>query len=228
MKQIQISASPKQLSRLRNGHSVLLKRPIEGEGISIVVDPGRFNILSKTFDEGRGSRVILSPEEIAANVGIKGSGLGKSRKVAKKLAEAIFREPEEQSPLQITNVGGPAASLTPRTIKGVVDQLHVFGKMNQHLGTKFGVRTQATVGNAGAALKQAGHDIEIIDNRKEDQVFGTGLLTIRHEGGTIGRNGGLVQFQPPALMSQPYATNYQFSHTLPVAYQRFSGNGLFP
>jgi hypothetical protein len=100
--------------------------------------------------------------------------------------------------------------------------------MNNHLGTKFGVRTQATVGNASAALTQAGHDIETIDNRKEDQVFGTGLLTIRHEGGSLGRNGGFVHFQPQALMSQPFATNYQFSKTFPVAYQRFSGTGLFP
>jgi len=229
MKPISIQASAKQLSRLRNGHSVLLKKPMSGEGVSIVVDPGRYDILTRTFDSGRGARVRLSPDEIAANIGMSGSGLKPSRDVSKKLADAIFREPEERSPLQITNVGGPAASLTPRTIKGVVDQLHVFGKMNHHLGTNFGRLQQATVGNAGAALKQAGHDIETIDNRKSDQVFGTGLMMHRvHEGGSVGRNGGFVHFQPPALMSQPFASNYQFSHTLPVAYQRVSGSGLSP
>jgi hypothetical protein len=228
MKPISIDASAKQLARLRNGHSVLLKRPMKGEGISIVVDPGRYDLLTRTFDSGRGARVRLSPEEISANVGMSGSGLKPSRSIAKKVAEQIFREPEERSQLQITNIGGPTASLTPRTIKGVVDQLQVFGKMNRHLGTHFGARTQATVGNAGAALKQAGHDIETIDNRKEDQVFGTGLMHRIHEGGSVGRNGGFVHFMPPALMSQPFASNYQFSHTLPVAYQRFSGSGLSP
>lgn len=228
MKQIQIHASPKQLARLRNGHSVLLKKPMEGEGISIMVDPGRFNIMSKTFDSGRGSRVRLTPEEISANVGITGSGLKKSRAISKKIAEQIFREPEEQSPLQITNAGGPMATLTPRTIKGQVDQMKTFHHMNDYLGTKFGIRTQSTIGNASSALKQAGHDIDTIDNRKEDQIFGTGLLTIKHEGGSVGKNGGFVHYTPPALMSQPYASNYQFSHTLPVAYQRFSGSGLGP
>ena len=45
--------------------AVTIKKPMEGEGISIVVDPGRYNLISRTFDSGRGSRVRLSPEEIS-------------------------------------------------------------------------------------------------------------------------------------------------------------------
>jgi hypothetical protein len=41
-------------------------------------------------------------------------------------------------------------------------------------------------------------------------------------------NGGFVHGTPPALMSQPYGANFQFGKTLPVAYQRFSGSGLYP
>jgi hypothetical protein len=84
------------------------------------------------------------------------------------------------------------------------------------------------MGNLGANLKQAGSDIETVENRTSDQVFGTGLYTSRREGGSVGRNGGFVHGQPPALQSQPYGANFQFSKTLPVAYQRFSGNGLGP
>jgi hypothetical protein len=225
MKTIQIHASPKQLSRLRNGHSVTLKRPVEGEGISIVVDPGRYNIMSRTFDSGRGSRVRLSPEEISANVSMEGSGL---RTKSKQMAKAIFQEPEERSEKQVTNAGGPMARLTPRTMKAVSEQSQLFSHMNSQLGTNFGAQQSSTMGNLGANLKQAGSDIETVENRTSDQVFGTGLYTSRREGGSVGRNGGFVHGQPPALQSQPYGANFQFSKTLPVAYQRFSGNGLGP
>jgi len=225
MKSIKIQANPKQLSRLRNGHSVTLKKPMEGEGISIVVDPGRYNLLSRTFDSGRGARVRLSPEEISSNISMEGSGL---RTQSKKIAKEIFDEPEEKSDIQVTNAGGPMAKLTPRTMAGVAEQSQLFSEMNQHLGTKFGVLQKATMGSAYAGIQQASNDIETIDNRTSDQVFGTGMYNSRREGGTIGKNGGFVMDQPPALQSQPYGANFQFSKTLPVAYQRFSGSGLGP
>lgn len=224
MKRIEIQASPKQLARLRNGHSVLLKRAMKGEGFSIAVDPGRYDLLTRTFDQGRGSRVKLSPEEISSSMSMEGSGL---RSKSKQLAKEIFDEPDERSPLQVTNAGGPMARLTPRTMKGVSEQSQLFEKMNHDLGTKFGVLQKSTMGNLGANIRQAGADIETIDTRTSDQVFGTGLLH-RREGGTVGRNGGFVHNTPPAIRSQPYATNYQFRQTLPVAYQRFSGKGLGP
>lgn len=224
MKSIKIQASPHQLSRLRNGHQVTLRKPMEGEGISIAVDPGRYSILTRTFDAGRGARVRLSPAEISASSTIEGGGL---RSKSKQLAKEIFSEPEDKSMRQVTNAGGPQARLTPRTLPEVASQSKLFADMNSSLGTKFGILQKATMGNAGAALKQAGTDIETIDTRKEDQVFGTGLYH-RREGGSVGKNGGFVNGTPPALQSQPYASNFQFRQTLPVAYQRFSGKGLGP
>lgn len=223
MKSIKIQASPHQLSRLRNGHQVTLRKPMEGEGISIAVDPGRYSILTRTFDAGRGARVRLSPEEISASSTMEGGGL---RSKSKQLAKEIFSEPVDRSMRQVTNAGGPQARLTPRTLPEVASQSKMFAEMNSSLGTQFGVLQKATMGSAGAALKQAGTDIETVDTRKEDQVFGTGLY--RREGGSIGRNGGFIHGQPPALQSQPYSSNFQFRATLPVAYQRFSGKGLGP
>jgi hypothetical protein len=225
MKAIKIQATPKQLARLRNGHTVTIKKPMEGEGISIVVDPGRYNLISRTFDSGRGSRVRLSPEEISSNITMEGSGL---RTKSKQLAKEIFDEPEERSERQVTNAGGPMARLTPRTMKGVAEQSTLFSDMNQRLGTTFGIQQKATMGNAMAGIEQAGNDIETVENRTSDQVFGTGMYMARREGGSVGKNGGFVMGQPPALRSQPYAANFQFSKTLPVSYQRFSGKGLGP
>lgn len=235
MKQsIMVHMSPKQVARIRNGHSVLLKKAIEGQGVNLIVDPGTYGLLTKTFDKGRGARVRLSPEEISAS--IEGGGLksSRSRAASKKISKEIFQEPEEVSSVQLTNAGGPHAKLTPSTISGVFDQSKLFKLMNSQLGTKFGVLQDANVGTAIANAKQSGYDSKLFEAKEDDQVMGTGLYgsglygsglyaSTRREGGTVGMNGGFVHTVPPALMSQPYATNYQFSKTLPVAYQRFSG-----
>lgn len=77
MKVVQISASPKQLSRLRNGHNV---RITAGSGINLVVHPDRFDVISKAFRLSKGINVKLSPDELQANKEtiIDGSGLYKA------------------------------------------------------------------------------------------------------------------------------------------------------
>ena len=59
-----IDASPKQLSKLRNGHAVRIKR---GTGFNLVVNPSTYNLVSKAFSKDKGYQVQLSPEEIEMN-----------------------------------------------------------------------------------------------------------------------------------------------------------------
>jgi hypothetical protein len=69
----------------------------------------------------------------------------------------------------------------------------------------------------------------------EPSVSGQGLYVsgltgrgMRRTGGIVGMGGGLVSQEPPALRSQPFGANFQFQHTLPPPYQRFSkGSGLY-
>jgi hypothetical protein len=63
MKKIGISASLKQLSKLRNGHKV---RITSGEGC-LVIHPDRYDSIEKTFRRGKGLNLQLSPEEIMMN-----------------------------------------------------------------------------------------------------------------------------------------------------------------
>jgi hypothetical protein len=75
-----ITASPKQLSKLRNGHKVRIKPAVEGEGFNLLVHPDRYDLISRTFDRGSGMEIALSPEEIVANktdpqAQIEGSGI---------------------------------------------------------------------------------------------------------------------------------------------------------
>lgn len=68
MSLIHIDASPKQLSRLRNGHNVRIKRMINGEGFNLFVqDPTKYRHITQTFAKDKGVNIQLSPEEIEQN-----------------------------------------------------------------------------------------------------------------------------------------------------------------
>jgi len=62
MERVRIQASPKQLSRLRNGHRVSVKPAMEGSGVCLVIDPSKYRDVSKTFAKGKGKMVQFSLE----------------------------------------------------------------------------------------------------------------------------------------------------------------------
>lgn len=63
---IHINVSKKQLSKLRNGHKVRIKHS-RGGGFNLIVHPERFDLISKTFNRGKGLEIQLTPDEIIAN-----------------------------------------------------------------------------------------------------------------------------------------------------------------
>jgi hypothetical protein len=63
MKRIGVDLSPKQHSRIRNGHYVRVKK---GSGI-LLVNAGNYDALSKTFLRGKSKDISLTAEEIMAN-----------------------------------------------------------------------------------------------------------------------------------------------------------------
>ena len=67
MQKIEVSVSPKQLSKLRNGHRVRVKPAMSGCGIEMMVHPDRYNLMSNAMSSGRGVEICLSPEELMAN-----------------------------------------------------------------------------------------------------------------------------------------------------------------
>ena len=53
---------------MRNGHKVRIKKPsMEGSGVSLIVNPENFSIITRAFTKNKGSEIILSPQEILAN-----------------------------------------------------------------------------------------------------------------------------------------------------------------
>lgn len=120
-KPVAISVSNKQLSKLRNGHKVRVKPPMEGEGICMVVNPDNYSILTRTFSKGKGGEIALGADEIMANRNlspedhqkmasamgmVSGSGIfGKkfdralSNLIGKNARKEIYKRLEEYKPL---------------------------------------------------------------------------------------------------------------------------------
>jgi hypothetical protein len=94
MESVRIRASPKQLSKLRNGHKVSIKPAMEGEGLMLVIDPSQYNQISRTFSKGKGKMVQLSPEEIMANREIGGEGIFST---LKKVGKTVMKNPIAKS-----------------------------------------------------------------------------------------------------------------------------------
>ena len=61
---ISFDASPKQLSKIRNGHKVRIKR---GSGFNLVVHPQNYHLVSRAFAKNKGVELKLSPEELDVN-----------------------------------------------------------------------------------------------------------------------------------------------------------------
>ena len=57
---VHIKASPKQLSKLRKGHKVRISAAVEGEGFNLLVDPSRYDTLSRTFNRGKGMEIATT------------------------------------------------------------------------------------------------------------------------------------------------------------------------
>ena len=67
MKLISFDASKRQLSKLRNGLPVRIKK---GSGFNLVVHPENYNIVHRAFRNNRGVQLKLTPEEIETNENI--------------------------------------------------------------------------------------------------------------------------------------------------------------
>ena len=61
---ISFDASPRQVSKLRNGHKVRIKR---GSGFNLVVSPSTYHLVSRAFKKNKGVELSLSPEELNEN-----------------------------------------------------------------------------------------------------------------------------------------------------------------
>lgn len=303
---VRIGASPKQLSKLRNGHRVRIRPTMEGEGVCVVVNPSNYDMITRTFSRNKGLEISLSPEEILANQEaspeMEGKGIfgkkfdrGVRKLIGKKAQKSIYGTAREFLPLAQagltagltaagtalgavqpelipfiapgvaglsalgsdylanpssyqSNAGGSKAKLA-KNLAGRMIQDRALQEINAQTGANLGALDRASIQSALTNRALAEFNKSAVQQRQSldaqyanmfDGIEGNGLYASssgrglglgmkgRRCGGAIGLNGGIVAGLPPALRSQPFSANFQFQHTLPPAYQKFSkGSGLY-
>lgn len=302
---VEIGASPKQLSKLRNGHRVRVKPTMEGKGVCVVVNPENYDLITRTFSRNKGLEISLSPEEILANQSVAGEMEGKGifgkkfdrfvRKVVGKRAQKqLYDTAREFLPLAqagltagLTTAGTALGAVQPelipfipagvaglsalgsdylanpssyqsnaggsrarkaRDIAGRMIQDRALQEINTATGANLGALDRASIQSAIANKALSELNKSAVQQKQSlDQYYGNmfdgiegnglyagkglglGMRKMSRTGGAVGLNGGMVQpALPPALRSQPFGANFQFQHTLPPAYQKFSkGSGLY-
>ena len=305
---VHIKASPKQLSKLRKGHKVRISAAVEGEGFNLLVDPSRYDTLSRTFNRGKGMEIQLTPQEIVANQAhMEGNGIfgkrfdrflekrglrdaayrvGDKLKPAFKsavmggiaagtaglaglstfgsggtmaplaaylpaagagaayLANDYIDNPDKYHNMYTSNAGGTRNPNAAATLAGQVAENYALKRLNQETGNNYGNLSAAAIANAAAHKARAemndtsvGKQLTqfsnstINDNPYAPRSRFTGHGLHRKSKGEIAIHSSFVTSQshlPPALLSQPFSANFQFQHTLPPAYQKFSkGSGMY-
>ena len=61
---VSLDLSAGQLSKLRNGHGILVRRVMFGGGVDMIIDPMTFNNLMKKLEKGKGAVISMSGAEI--------------------------------------------------------------------------------------------------------------------------------------------------------------------
>jgi len=109
-KLVKMSISPKQISKLRNGHKVRVKPDIKGNGVGVLVNPRNYSLLTKTFSRNKGMELVLSPQELVVNqeasAQMQGNGIfgkrfdkGVEKLLGKKAKKQIYSSAETLLPL---------------------------------------------------------------------------------------------------------------------------------
>lgn len=238
MKSIKIDASAKQLSKLRNGHKVRIRSPIQGMGVNLLVDPSKFDAMSRAFTKNVAVQMSLSPEELKANKDavmsgeIEGEGIFKGGRVnAKKMFKGIAKAEKAVRKNPVTRK--IVRKVVPMLVEeGVKAGLQYYGadKETAKIGSKLGKNV------ADVSLESAGYGLYAGSG-----LGGFGLYAGRGLGGfglgaglnappsrmpemsSIGIGGNLLGRNDrlnPALQSDPMGANFHMSTQMPVEYQR--------
>jgi hypothetical protein len=158
MQQIDVSASPAQLSRLRNGHRVRVHHgAIRGEGIVLLVDPAKFSQMTRSFARGQAATISLSPEEVQANQEsaeeLGGSGLFAGGSVSKKLKKGFNKAGKSIVKAEAAVRASPFGRTVVKTVLPLAAKLAV-----QAAAQRAGMDPASSkeLGNAGSKITTSG------------------------------------------------------------------------
>jgi hypothetical protein len=162
MKKIGVDLSPHQRRRLHNGHKVRVKK---GEGI-MLVNPGKFDTMSRTFLRGKAKEIQLSVEEIMANRMTSPEAhnyneLSRPPSVAPQVAPIRGNVAGGR----ISNAGGPRG-IRVHTMDGLKKVSDHLQRMEDATGLDVGDQLKAGLGNLMANMATASMGRAGVDARK--------------------------------------------------------------
>ena len=64
---VSLNLSPRQLSKLRNGHGIRVSKAMFGSGVDMIIDTMTFNNTMKKLDRGKGAVISMSRADIEQN-----------------------------------------------------------------------------------------------------------------------------------------------------------------
>ena len=232
-----ISASPKQMSRLRNGHKV---RIMKGEGVNLLIDPSKLNTITRAFDKGKGVMVQLSPEEISANRSIEGEGIfgKKFDKLLKKggIKKSVFEIADALKPVVKEGVKAGVKAVPekyrPLADAGAAMTLAYVEDPEKYQSAK-GAAKLAQIGAVSGAKSAASQQLKGMKKGSTTPTTKGSGLYMGSRGAGVGARGSLLSVHnsslPPAMQSQNTSANFHFSTQLPpaLAHSKLVGGGLY-
>jgi len=228
MKKIGVDLSPHQRRRLHNGHKVRVKK---GEGI-MMVNPGNFDMMSRTFLRGKAKEIQLSAEEIMANKMTSPEAHNYTRGELSRppsVAPQVAPIQGNVSGGRISNAGGPRGIRvnTMGGLKKVSDHLQ---RLEDVIGIDVGDQLKSGLGNLLADAQTARmNELSVLKrtNMIGGSRFGEAKRSIQSGRGVgqVGVSGNLLanhRVLPQALQSQPYSANWSMANQMPPQYQQFN------
>lgn len=246
MNKLSIDVSPKQLSRLRNGHRVRVKK---GTGFNLIVDPSKFDAATRSFSKGSAYQMQLSPEELMANKeavmkgemegeGIFAGGrinIGKAFKSFGKKVDKGFKSFGKKAESGLNTAGkatlkslqvaerevrkNPVTRKIVKTAVPLLAEAAVTGISTYAGADPSTAKMLGKIGktSAEAGLSEAGYGL----------YAGRGMLappSRMPEVSSISGRGTLLPHSnaslPPAMRSDPYGANFLMNTQFPPQYQR--------
>lgn len=223
MKKIGVDLSPHQRRRLHNGHKVRVKK---GEGI-MMVNPGNFDTMSRTFLRGKAKEIQLTPDEIMANRLTSPEAHNFTRgELSKPPSVAPQVEPIKSnvSGGRISNAGGPRG-IRVHTMNGLKQVSDHLQRLEDVTGLDVGDQLKSGLGNLIANAQTARmNDLSVL---KRTNMIGSGtrLGDARRSlqgRGQVGVAGNLLRGLPQALQSQPFSANWSMANQMPPQFQKFN------
>jgi hypothetical protein len=178
VRMLHIKVSPKQLSKLRNGHQVRVNEAMQGQGVNLIVHPERYDTVCKCFKKKKGVQIQLTPEEIMANKlahpKMEGTGIfGRDfdnfieKTIGTKAKDVIYKGADELKPL-VKEAVGKVSDYAPEIGASALSGLAVA------LGQPQLVPVAGMVGKQlGSMAGKAGKDFanEYLDNPEKFQGY---------------------------------------------------------